>query len=371
MLKKYQSFLETKIKWEMYSLLEGYIYGTTDFVFRLKEMSSKPDKTGEISKNILSWIEGEHWFEEKDIKQNYFDQSSEDDKVSFAMNSKVQSADYDEDENPDFPYTMPGRGEMKIGRIIKYLYGLKNLKLTDKELEDFVNVWKSSKIETNIEFKLVSGDDIAKYYNIKKYYTGVGSLGGSCMAEESKSLFKIYTKNPDKVKLLIYVDQNDKIHGRALVWKCKESPCESKYFMDRVYTNRDSDVNRFKQFADSQDWFYKKVNNSHTRENVKFIYKGQNVNGVVKVKLDGDFNEFPFVDTLCYLSKNKKSISNVSDKDCYILHSTYGDYEHCDDCNGDVIETWGDRKNLCDYCSEGHTSLKQLGVETKWNKKVD
>ena len=93
MLKKYESFLESKIKWEMFSLLEGYIYGTTDFVFRLKELSSGSGKAGEISKNILSWIEDEHWFEDKDIKQNYFDQSSEDDKVSFAMYSKVLSAD--------------------------------------------------------------------------------------------------------------------------------------------------------------------------------------------------------------------------------------------------------------------------------------
>jgi hypothetical protein len=371
MLKKYESFLESKIKWEMFSLLEGYIYGTTDFVFRLKELSSGSGKAGEISKNILSWIEDEHWFEDKDIKQNYFDQSSEDDKVSFAMYSKVLSADYDEDENPDFPYTMPGRGEMKIGRIIRYLYGLKNIKLTDTELEEFVNVWKSSKVEVGIKFKLVSGKDIAKYYDMDKYYNSVGSLGGSCMAEEKKSLFKLYTKNPDKVKLLIYVDGNDKIHGRALVWKVKESPCDSKYFMDRIYTNRDSDVNRFKSFADSQGWFYKKINNSHIKDNVRFMYKGSNVNGVVTVKLDGDFNEFPFLDTLCYLGSNKKSVSNVADKNSYILQSTYGDYEICSDCDGDVIETWGGRKNLCDDCAEGHITLKTLGIETKWNKKVD
>lgn len=371
MLKKYESFFSDKIKWEIYSILEGYLYGTTDFILRLREMSKSSDKTGEISGNILNWIEQEFWFEDKNIKQNYFDLSSEEDKVSFAMYAKVQGSDYDEDENPDFPFTMPGRGEMKIGRIVKYLYGLKGLRLTDKELEDFVNVWKSSKVESNIEFKLVSGKDIAKYYNSKKYYSGIGSLGSSCMSEEGKHIFKLYTENPDKVKLLIYVDSDDKVHGRALVWKVKESPCDSKYFMDRIYTIRDSDVNRFKQFADSQGWFYKKINNSHTSENVKFIYKGQNVNGVIKVKLDGDFSEFPFVDTLCYLSKNKKSISNVSDKDCYILHSTYGDYEHCEDCDGDVIESSYGTKTLCEYCSEGHYTLKKLGIETKWNKKVD
>ena len=107
---------------------------------------------------------------------------------------------------------------------------------------------------------------------MKNYFSSHGALGGSCMADEGKSTFRVYTENQKKVQLLILIDGDGKIHGRALVWKLKESPCEAKYFMDRVYTNRDSDVNRFKDFANNEGWFYKKKMNSHVDDNVLFVY---------------------------------------------------------------------------------------------------
>jgi hypothetical protein len=157
------------------------------------------------------------------------------------------------------------------------------------------------------------------------------------MKDESGKIFKIYSENKEKVKLLIYVDADDKVHGRALVWKVKKSPCESKYFMDRIYTNRDSDVNRFKDFANNEGWFYKKKMNSHVDDNVLFVYKGEDVAGEVKLKLEGNFRSYPFIDTMCFLSKDKDSLSNLSDKKCYHLHDVYGDREKCEDCDGDVI----------------------------------
>ena len=97
---------------------------------------------------------------------------------------------------------------------------------------------------------------------MKNYYSSHGALGGSCMADEEKDTFKIYYKNDKKVQLLIYVDNNDKIHGRALLWKLNTSPCDAKYFMDRVYTNADSDVIKFKNFAEEKGFLYKQKNNS-------------------------------------------------------------------------------------------------------------
>jgi hypothetical protein len=365
MLKKYDGFLLEKLKFEMFSLLEDHLYGTTDFIFKLKDIFKKGGRSGAIAEQILNIIESEQWFNSGDVKQNYFDITSEEDKVSFINNHKVLAADYDEDEHPEFPYSMPGRGEIKIGRIVKYLYKLRNMSLPDSDLESFVNLWKSSNTENSIEFKLVSGSDISKYYKEDNYYTRNGSLGGSCMKEEGNSTFKLYSEN-DSVKLLIYVDSDDKIHGRALVWKLKTSPCESQYFMDRVYSNRDSDINRFREFADSNNWMYKKKMNSHLDTNVLFVYKGQEVSGEIKVEVKGDFRKYPFVDTLCFLSKSKDILSNLPDKKSWKLHSVYGSKDRCYDCGGMII----DDGNLCDGCSIGHQELKSMGIETKWNKKV-
>jgi hypothetical protein len=371
MMTNYNGFLLERLKFEILSLLESYIHATTDFLMKLKSLSKQPGKVSEIATNILDIIESEQWFPDTKVKQNYFDLVDSEDMVGFISNSKVVSKMDDVYDNPELPYTIPGRGEVKIGKIVNYICSLRGISVTDSDREAFVNAWKASTEVSTIQFKLISGDDIAKYYNENNYYSSQGTLGSSCMKEESSKTFKIYTQNPNKVKLLIYVDADDKIHGRALVWKVKKSPCESKYLMDRIYTNRDSDANRFRQFADNEGWFYKKNSTSHDNVGVVFIYKGQEIAGEVKVKLDGDCRNYPYVDTMCYLSKDKDSLSNLSDKNCYVLQDIYGEREICDDCEGDIIiKNYYKEKVLCNNCSLGHEVLKDMGIETKWNKKV-
>lgn len=371
MITKYNGFLIERLKFEIFSLLEGHIYATTDFILKMKSLVKQPGMVGQIAEHILDVIESQQWFADSKIKQNYFDLVDKEDMVGFVNQSKVKTVMDDVYDNPELPFTMPGRSEVKIGKIVNYICSLRNISVTDSDRENFVNAWKASTEVNSIQFRLVSGDDIAKYYNEKKYYGKNGSLANSCMSSESSRIFKLYTENPSKVKLLIYVDADDKIHGRALVWKVKKSPCESKYLMDRIYTNRDSDVIRFKQFADNEGWFYKKYATSQDSESVIFIYKGKEVAGEVKVKLNGDFRYYPYVDTMSYLSKDKDSLSNLSDKKCYVLHDVYGDRERCESCDGDVILKWDNHKELCSDCASGHEVLKNKGIETKWNKKVD
>ena len=116
---------------------------------------------------------------------------------------------------------------------------------------------------------------------------------------------------------------------------------------------------------------YKKYNTSYTNQGVQFIYKSSEVNGVLTVKLDGDFSTYPYIDTMAFLSKDKDELSNVSSKKCYELKDVYGDRERCSECDGDIIiqSYYGDNV-LCHSCSTGHQKLKELGIETKWNKKV-
>jgi hypothetical protein len=371
MITKYNGFLLERLKFEIFSILEGHIYATTDFIMKLKSLNKIGGKVGQISEQILDVIESQQWFSDSKIKQNYFDLVDSEDMIGFINQSKLKNIEDDVYDNPELPFTMSGRGEIKIGKIVNYICSLRGISITDSEREEFVNAWKSSTEVSTIQFKLVSGEDIAKYYDGDKYYKSTGTLGSSCMRDEGKKIFKIYTENADKVKLLIYVDADDKIHGRALVWKVKKSPCESKYFMDRVYTNRDSDINRFKQFADTEGWFYKKNISSQDNDSVRFVYKGQEIAGEVKLKLNGDFRNYPYLDTMCFLSKDKDSLSNLSDKKSYYLHGLYGERERCGDCDGDVIRKMFYSDELCSNCSSGHQTLKDMGIETKWNKKVD
>jgi hypothetical protein len=374
MIKKYNSFLLEKYKSNLLLLLEAEVYGSSDFIFKLQSLSKEKGKTGEIAQSINDIIDDKSYFSDSDVKQNFFDTTDKDDKLSFIMNSKVPE-DWDPEENASLPYTMKGRGDVKIGKIIRYLVDLINSdsgdlgEVKDKDIENFVNAFKASKVDTSMSFKLVKGSDIAKYYNEKKYFSRTGSLGGSCMSDESKKTFEIYTENESKVQLLIYVDKDDMIHGRAIVWKLKDSPCGAKYFMDRVYINRDSDELRFKKFAEENEFLYKKKMNSYLSDNIEFVYKGKDVFGEVIVKLDGDFKYYPFVDTLCFLDEKKKQISNLPSEGNYILHSVSGDCDPCGECDGDIY-TNDENDILCSECGAGHEKLKELGIETKINKNI-
>ncbi len=354
MIKRYNGFLLEKIKYELLSLLEGNLYASSDFVMKLKSLSKAKGKTGEIANKLIDIIDNEWYLDDNITKQNYFNTTDKDDTVSFIQSNKVPN-DWDEEKSPELPYVTKGRNEIKIGKIIRTLSKEMDLDspITDKDIEDFVNQYKASSSKTTVEFKLVSGDDITKYYDSKRYYSRSGSLGGSCMADESKSTFKLYSENTSKVKMLVLIDNNDKIHGRAIVWKLKESPCEAKYFMDRVYSNSDSDVYKFKQFAEEKGYLYKEFMNSHIETNVNFIYKGKEVVGECSVKLDGAAKNYPFVDTMCFLSKDKETISNIPSQGCFFLHSVSGDCSECDSCNGVVIDCYdcsNDREVYCDDC---------------------
>jgi len=373
MIKGYNGFLLQQLKAELFSLNEDNLYASSELLVKLKKMSKMDGKVGEIANAIVDTIEDEDWLDDNDTKQNFFDVTDKDDTISFLPSNKVPK-DWDMDDDPALPYSVSGRNEIKIGRIVRALLKISDISdkidssIKDKDYEDFVNAFKALKVDTTREFKLVNGEDIHKYYQMKNYFSSHGALGGSCMADEGKSTFKVYTENTKKVQLLILIDSDGKIHGRALVWKLKESPCEAKYFMDRVYTNADSDVIKFKQLAEEKGFLYKLKNNSYIEDNVNFMYKGKPLMGEVKVKLDGDFKNYPFIDTMCFLSKKLGDLSNVPSKDCYFLHSVSGECEVCSSCDGEVLKY--DDTEFCNECGLGLEKLEEAGIKTKSLKKL-
>lgn len=355
---------------------EGYIGASGAFLYKLKKVykQEKGSRVAEFARNIYDLINDRDYIDDEDIKQNFFHVTDKIDTLSFVQHSKLPDDwDDDDDEVEAVPYEMK-RNEMKIGRILKYLCDFTNIrpKITDKELEAFVNAYKST-ADSKLEFKLVKGSDITFYYDENKYFNQHGSLGGSCMGDASKKMLKIYSKNENKVQLLIYVDENDKIHGRALLWKLSTSPCDAKYFMDRVYTNSAVDEIRFKNFADKNGFLYKKHMNSHVDTNVNFMYKGNPVDGIITVKLDGSCKEYPFLDTLAFLNEEKTMLSNVAEVNSYKLHDIEGDCSKCYGCRGTLVTQRGwmiKQDLLCTDCGSGHATLKKLGISTPINLRL-
>lgn len=346
MISKYNQFLinESKI------ILEAFLSADTSFLSKLDKISRQSNFSSTIADMLLSRINDQDWISTEDLKQDFFKTTDTNDKVSFAQTNRIK-------DGID-PYTMSGRTDIKVGRAIKYIAkDLYDIKISDKQIEDFVNVYKSIPNEGEPNFQFYIGDDIKNGYDTDKYYSTFGTLGSSCM-NNHYSFLKIYRKNVDKVRLLVLLDDNGDICGRALVWKLDKSPCDAEYFMDRVYTNRDYETNKFIQYAENNGFMYKQRMTCGDSDAAKFRYKGKDLIGEIRVKIDGKQKEYPYMDTLFCLNKEKDELSNIPSWKCYRLWDTDGDRDRCDDCNGK-----SKNKNMCYGCSEGAMLLKSDNIE--------
>jgi hypothetical protein len=146
------------------------------------------------------------------------------------------------------------RVEGKAGRVLSSLFD----KIDLKELETFINLVKENNQDTKRfdNFEEVSGDLINHYYNAVRYERANDSLNGeggyvgellnSCMRHNNCfSYISFYSKNTECVKLLILKGSDNKIRGRALLWKTtKGFTC-----IDRMYTSGEDEKNLFKAYA--------------------------------------------------------------------------------------------------------------------------
>jgi hypothetical protein len=99
--------------------------------------------------------------------------------------------------------------------------------------------------------------------------------------------------------------------------------------MDRIYTVYDSDVDLFKQYAEKNNFWWKTKQNM---DNYTSVTNGSEVisNPNIVVSLQsGDFYEYPYLDTMCYLNRDLDTLTNFEDDDSdRILKNTDGSCEY-------------------------------------------
>jgi hypothetical protein len=247
------------------------------------------------------------------------------------------------------------RNPIKLGRFINNIFPGK---FTAREVEEFVNKFKSTLDQSGERFIEVSGEEIAYWYDYNNYKIMNGSLGSSCMARAEKRTFEIYTANPEVCRMLVLLE-DDKLIGRSLIWKIiddtdtvsKEDHLNFEYFLDRQYTIKDSDVEKFRTYAVEKGWAYKTYNNHHSLDSVTFKDKSYSVEMEVQLTHSkGHSNEltydrFPYVDTFRRYDPKTGILHNDNEDDdtknigCYILDSTSGGYTEVNDT---VYSDWHD-----------------------------
>jgi hypothetical protein len=214
-----------------------------------------------------------------------------------------------------------GRIRIKIGRFIrKFLteFSIKNFKVTDIDIEKFVNIYKSYFSRDISKLKIVEGEEILKYYLEDNYHTPSGNRSGSiwnsCMRQRERNKFMtLYTKNKDKVKMLVFFSDDDKVRARALLWEDvrDHEDTKRKYkFMDRIYYYYDHDINFFKDWAKENGYLCKWEQSAKT----EMLFDDGTDSPVRKqlyVMLDEhNLSYYPYLDTFKFFNFNKGRFSN-------------------------------------------------------------
>ena len=225
---------------------------------------------------------------------------------------------------PDSDFWYLSKTEIKIGRLIRKLFGSK---FTDSQVEEFVNKFKSFK-DDSMRFEIWKGREIKKAYSTHNYpdsseYKDT-TLFNSCMNDMLDYIdFYSYCD----VSVLVLLDTDNKIYARALVWK----DTEGRTVMDRVYYIFDKDYYKYVRYANDNSWYYKSKNTSGSSDYIKDGVKCK-LESEVKIPDVEDYiksyGEFPYMDTYFYAKGNRASNTRPKETPYYRLVDTEGAYDY-------------------------------------------
>lgn len=242
------------------------------------------------------------------------------------------------------------RTKQPIARVIKPILSKLNVSFNESDIEKFVNEYKSLQMPS--KFILAEGKDIIKYYSERNYSHDCeegSSLTHSCMRyDDAGKYLSVYSNNPN-VKLVVMTDEYNKVSGRAILWlnaTADGTPC---IFMDRVYTGKQAYEELFKNYAISNNWWFKVYQRAGDNE----ISNGKNSIKDAKIKviipnLEWKHIKKPYMDTLPYLKEEF-----IDGKFAYTLSNYAG--------NTDWKELW---RNQDGECTE-NTNYESTAMEMK------
>jgi hypothetical protein len=226
---------------------------------------------------------------------NYISISKQDStKISYVSKDRLSTIDESE------YWTSPRRYQSKPGAFVSKIF--KNI--SNKDVEIFSNLFKTMSLKPIFNFSIIKGDDVKKYYHWESYSKDRGTLGVSCMKHDrSQKLLDIYS-DTDEVSLLVMLDVNGKLMGRALLWDISPNK-----IMDRIYTV-DDDILRyhFKNWATENNYWYKSEQNWYNTIQFEQIGK-EKVELKLEVKLKG-FKYYPYMDTFKFIDFETNRIFN-------------------------------------------------------------
>ncbi len=238
------------------------------------------------------------------------------DTLSYLPKTKYHIIQNDNAKDPFGPGI--GRTTIKIGRFVKKFLSdnaFEEFNIKDTDVEKFVNFYKSYFNSDPTKLKIVEGDDIKKYYLEDNYFKPsgyrYGSLWNSCMRQKERNKFmKLYAVNP-KVKMLVLLEDDDKVRARALLWDgVKEFDSDNEYkFMDRIYSVYDHDIDLFKTWAKENGYLSKWEQNAKSEIYVDINGRPERKHLYVILE-NHNLSWYPYLDTFKFYNTFKGRFSN-------------------------------------------------------------
>lgn len=214
--------------------------------------------------------------------------------------------------NSDRHWKKNGRQNIKYGKGLRKIFSYMPYMPEDHVIEKLQNHLRS-RYEFTGTIKLVDGDDIKDWYYGSRYASNQGTLNDSCMRHGScQDYFGIYTMNPEKVKMIIALNDDQQLIGRALVWHTDDD----FFFCDRIY-GRDITIEAIKTYAKNELSAYVKASQSYNDDTLVST-TGEIVNKHISVTLKNPLDYFPYMDTLKY--------TDCIDDDEITINNEHGDY---------------------------------------------
>jgi hypothetical protein len=262
-------------------------------------------------------------------------------------------------------WSREGRQNGKPAKIIRKLFTEKALRfIKAKEFEAFGNAYKAKFMDNGFTFEMRPAKAIPDVYCMIRA-DGGGSLNDSCMNGD-RDYLEIYKKCPH-LQILVLLNNEGHLCGRALVWNVENQEQGKMIFMDRIYSIEDYMFDMFLDYAKEQGWWTKREYKTFKDKNA-WIHpvtgEGHKVN--VKFNTPTDHDNYPYIDTFSYGGDNW--LNNYGEGQ-YTYNETNGCREGDSSCEEDEHENESyDEINDCYIDCDDAVHLSSHGMSRYRNR---
>lgn len=258
------------------------------------------------------------------------------------------------DDSLQFSYLPTGKGDdapdkwnstqritVRPARVIRSL----DPKCRDHEYETFLNRLRGQYIANAHQdrFRRVVGEEIRYWYSENSH--AFDAYVSSCMTyKKCQKYLDIYTENPERISLLVYLSLDQKLLGRMLVWITRKGTT----IYDRPY-GKPYVLEALMAYAEAQGW--------RNAYRAKYTIPLDNI----------DFKYYPYMDNMMYLNRARKEVrnyGNAGDSEdsaagyTYYLNGTEGDdHEGMDDCLDEDRDYMPNSCVVCDAVPFGNDQM--------------